>query len=214
MNMCSTFRSTILCNSSNIWKEIFDNVWGASLIRCHIQNTKARCDWKNSLLHEYNFQFDNEALWLFCCEGNGKVKKREERGCQASHSTHLGRAQTLPDGISWGHVYETEWLHQPNPVCCLTHSHILSHRPIHTQKTRHNPTHSSQPTPFSPNISIMKASVIFMSSDSAGAKNEVLVSCIHRLSSVQCRDRKTTMTPPLLASSSLFLLHLHATDLK
>lgn len=104
-----------------------------------------------------------------------KVKKREERGRLASPRRHLGRAQTLPDGISGGHVYETEWLHQPNTVCCLKH------------------THGSQP-----NISIMKCPVIYVSSDSAGPENKRLVSCVDLCIDHQVSNTGTDTTPSLL----------------
>ena len=148
MNMCSTFRSAILCNSLNIWKAIFDNVWGASLIRCHIQNTKACFDWKNSLLHVYNFQFENEALWLFVVWENGKWKKREE-GKGAWHPT----ADTLEERRHYQTVFlggmSTRLngsINQTQSAVWHTFTHISTR--VHAHNTRQNPTHGSQPTPF------------------------------------------------------------------
>lgn len=113
----------------------------------------------------------NLTMRLYGCFVVKEMESEKEGGGHlASHSRHLGRAQTLPDGISGGHVYETEWLHQPNRVCCLTHIHMRSHRPTHTRSKTQG---TIAPTAFSPHLLLpnnttIKSTVIYASSDSAG----------------------------------------------
>ena len=62
-----------------------------------------------------------------------------------------------------------------------THSHTLSHTHTNTHTLTAQgtiPPTALSPHLFLPNISIMKCTVIYVSSDSAGPENEVLVSCM------------------------------------
>lgn len=177
MNMCLTFCFAILWDSKYLEGGLW-NVWGASLIRWQIQNTSVCFEWKLAACISFSIW-----EWVFC--RNEKWKKREEsqeRGVMASHCRHVGSAQTLANGISGGHVFETEWPHQPNTVCCLMQSHTYSHTPsLHTHsqhKAKSQPALS--PHLLLPNISIMKCTVTYASSDSAGPENEVLVSYMDR----------------------------------
>lgn len=148
---------------------------------------------KNSLPRVYNFRFENEALWRFVVQ---EIKKWR-RGRLAFHCRHLGRAQTLPDGISGGHVSETEWLHQPNAVCCLTRIHTHSPKRTHTQTTQSTiqPTALS-PHTFLPNISVMKYTVIYVPSGVCETwkwRARKLYGSLNRSSGVQYLDRYATL---------------------
>lgn len=171
MNMCLTFCFAILCDSKYLEGGLW-NVWGASLIRWQIQNTSVCCEWKFAACISFS-------IWEWVVQKWEVKKERGEPGKRslASHCRHVGSAQTLASGISGGHVFETEWPHQPNTVCCLMHSHIYSHTPsLHTHsqhKAKSQPALSAHL--LLPNISIMKCTVTYASSDSAGLKMKSLL---------------------------------------
>lgn len=149
MNMCLTFRSTILCNSLNIWKVVSDNVWGASLI--FMTHSKYQCLFWKEVCACVSFSIWKWVFMAVCCAENGKWKRGRKEG--AWHPTadileerrhyqtaFLGGMSTRLNG-SINQTQSAVWY-------TFTHTPTLPPR-THTHNTRHNPTHSSQPTPFS-----------------------------------------------------------------
>lgn len=125
----------------------------------------------------YYFQFRERGFMAVCCAGNRKVRTRGGgRGRLASRRRHLGRAQTLPGGVFWGACLRDRMA--PSTKHSLpSHTHPRTHTHSQQQGGTIPPTALS-PHLFLPDISIMKCTVIYVSSDSAGPRNEVLVSCM------------------------------------
>lgn len=68
-----------------------------------------------------------------CCAGNRKVRTRGgEEGAWHPVADTLEERRHYQAVFSGGHVCETEWLHQPNTVCRLTH--IRAHTHTHNNK--------------------------------------------------------------------------------
>lgn len=112
------------------------------------------------LLHVYHFEFENEALWLFVVQD---VKKR-------APWHHI--ADTLEERRHYQTVFLGGMSTRLNGSINQTQA-----ADTHTPTTRGTvPPTALSPHLFLPNISIMKCAVTYVSSDSAGPENEVLIS--------------------------------------
>lgn len=74
------------------------------------------------------------------CADNGKWKRGRKAGTWHPTADILESTQTIKDSISGGHIYATEWLHQPNTVCCLIR--INTHSLPHTHSQHKSQSHT------------------------------------------------------------------------
>ena len=160
---------------------------------------------KNTILHIYYFQFSERGFMAVCCAGNRKVR--------------MGGAPGIPSQTPWKSADITRRCFlrgmsaRPNGSINQTQS-AVSHTFAHTHTHTHTHTHSQQqggtipptalsPHLFLPDISIMKCTVIYVSSDSAGPRNEVLVSCMDLQTDHQASNTGTDTLQWLLPFSYL-----------
>lgn len=125
----------------------------------------------------YYFQFRERGFMAVCCAGNRKVRTRGGK-----------RAPGIPSQTPWKSADITRRCFlggmsaRPNGSINQTQSavsHTSAHTHTHSQQQGGTiPPTALSPHLFLPDISIMKCTVIYVSSDSAGPRNEVLVSCM------------------------------------